>query len=114
MAALAPFGHVYPRERLLSALKAAGERKTARISLWVRDRRESRPRSGTNLADAEESALFIFINCEQYLVCEWCRSAPLFLGDRDRLVDHPVTLFFEDVQHLQQAGLFLKGLGDRK
>ncbi len=65
-----------------------------------------------HLADAGEPALFI--DCEQYPIREWCRSAPLFLGDVDGLVDHPVTLFFEEAQHLEEAGLFLKGLVDRK
>ncbi|HEX4959824.1 MAG TPA: ATP-binding protein [Thermoanaerobaculia bacterium] len=56
----------------------------------------------------------LFIDCEQGIVREWCRSAPLFLADLERLVDRPVTLFFEEIQHLEEAGLFLKGLVDRK
>ncbi|MFY9825751.1 MAG: ATP-binding protein [Thermoanaerobaculia bacterium] len=64
------------------------------------------------LAERNEPALFV--DCEQALVREWCRSAPLFLADLEGLVDRPVTLFFEEIQHLEEAGLFLKGLVDRK
>ena len=64
------------------------------------------------LAERNEPALFV--DCEQALVREWCRSAPLFLADLEGLVDRPVTLFFEEIQHLEEAGLFLKGLIDRK
>jgi len=64
------------------------------------------------LSERDEAALFV--DCEQGLVREWCRSAPLFLADLEGLVNRPVTLFFEEIQHLEEAGLFLKGLVDRK
>lgn len=66
----------------------------------------------TYLAERGEPALFV--DCEQPLVREWCRSAPLFLVDLEGLVARPVTLFFEEIQHLEEAGLFLKGLVDRR
>lgn len=66
----------------------------------------------TYLAERGEPALFI--DCEQPLVREWCRSAPLFLADLEGLTARPVTLFFEEIQHLEEAGLFLKGLVDRR
>jgi predicted AAA+ superfamily ATPase len=56
----------------------------------------------------------LFVDCEQALVQEWCRSAPLFLADLEDLLPRPVPLFFEEVQHLEEAGLFLKGLVDRR
>jgi predicted AAA+ superfamily ATPase len=56
----------------------------------------------------------LFIDCEQTLVQEWCRSAPLFLGELEGVLERPTTLFFEEAQHLENAGLFLKGLVDRK
>jgi len=56
----------------------------------------------------------LFIDCEQTIVQEWCRSAPLFLTDLEGVVGRPTTLFFEEAQHLENAGLFLKGLVDRK
>ena len=56
----------------------------------------------------------LFIDCEQSLVQHWCRSAPLFLAELETLgLPAPVTLFFEEAQHLDNAGLFLKGLIDR-
>lgn len=66
----------------------------------------------SHLAERGEPALFL--DCEQELVREWCRSAPLFLADLEKLVPGPVPLFFEEIQHLEEAGLLLKGLVDRR
>ena len=63
---------------------------------------------------AEKGEPVLFVDCEQPLVQEWCRSAPLFLADLEGLLPRPVPLFFEEVQHLEEAGLFLKGLVDRR
>lgn len=65
-----------------------------------------------HLAERGEPAFFL--DCEQPLVREWCGSAPIFLADLDKLMERPVTLFFEEIQHLEEAGLFLKGLIDRR
>jgi predicted AAA+ superfamily ATPase len=65
-----------------------------------------------HLTTVEKPALFI--DCEQSLVQLWCRSAPLFLADLEEVAPSPpVTLFFEEAQHLENAGLFLKGIVDR-
>jgi hypothetical protein len=56
----------------------------------------------------------LFIDCEQALVQEWCGSAPLFLEELESVIDRPVALFFEEVQHLSNAGIFLKGIVDRR
>ena len=66
----------------------------------------------SHFATAREAALFI--DCEQPLVRHWCGSAPLFLDSLERLLPHPVPLFFEEAQHLEEAGLFFKGLVDRR
>jgi predicted AAA+ superfamily ATPase len=66
----------------------------------------------THLAAVGEQALHI--DCELRLVRDWCRTAPLFLADIEALLGRPVTLFFDEVQHLEDAGLFLKGLVDRR
>lgn len=63
---------------------------------------------------AELGRPVLFIDCEQPLVRGWCRSAPLFLDELERLLPQPATLFFDEVQHLEEAGLFIKGLVDRK
>jgi uncharacterized protein len=65
----------------------------------------------SHLAALGEPALFV--DCEQPLLREWCRSAPLFLSDLEGALGRLVPLFFEEAQHLENAGLFLKGLVDR-
>ncbi len=64
-----------------------------------------------HLADTKSPSLFI--DCEQPLVRRWCSAAPLFLADLEQVVPYPVPLFFEEAQHLDDAGLFFKGLIDR-
>jgi len=56
----------------------------------------------------------LWLDCEQPLIWSWCRSPALFLRDLKALFGKPVPLFFDEVQHLEEAGLFLKGLVDRK
>ncbi len=55
---------------------------------------------------------FIFINCEEPLLRELCSSPALFLDEMDRLAPDSEGFFFEEAQHLAEAGLFLKGLVD--
>ena len=56
----------------------------------------------------------LYLDCEQRLVRSWCSSAPLFLdGARDLLAPGGV-LFLDEAQWLEEAGLFLKGLVDRR
>ena len=65
-----------------------------------------------HLAELGEPVLYV--DCEQPLIREWCRSAPLFLADLEPFLSSFVPLFFDEVQHLEEAGLFFKGLVDRK
>lgn len=65
-----------------------------------------------HLAEVGEPVLYV--DCEQALVREWCRSAPLFLVELQAQVGGPVALFFDEVEHLENAGLFVKGLVDRR
>ena len=65
-----------------------------------------------HLTSVKEPALFV--DCEQNLVQQWCLSAPLFLADLEEVIpSRRVTLLFEEAQHLENAGLFLKGIVDR-
>ena len=64
------------------------------------------------LASLDEPALFL--DCEQALLRGVCRSAPLFLESLEGLVPELPALFFDEVQHLDEAGLFVKGLVDRR
>jgi hypothetical protein len=57
---------------------------------------------------------FLFLNCEEMAVREWLISPAMFLQDLHNLIDPPVPLFFEEIQRIPEAGLFLKGLVDRK
>ncbi|MEE8587190.1 MAG: ATP-binding protein, partial [Acidobacteriota bacterium] len=56
----------------------------------------------------------LYMDCEQSLIQRWCRSAPLFLDELEKLLPGPTPLFFDEVQHLDEAGLFFKGLVDRR
>ena len=57
---------------------------------------------------------FLLINCEERSCQELCRSPALFLKDIKEITDRTPGLFFEEIQHLSEAGLFLKGLADLK
>ncbi len=63
---------------------------------------------------AEDSDPYLLINCEEQSCRELCTSPALFLDDIKQIVDPLPGLFFEEVQHLEEAGLFLKGLADMK
>ena len=57
---------------------------------------------------------FLLINCEERSCQELCQSPALFLKDINEFADRIPGLFFEEIQHLSEAGLFLKGLADLK
>ncbi len=99
-----------PRE----VLKTAGRRwrETHRAHLLVGPRQSGKSTAiWAHLASVGEPALFI--DCEQSLVQQWCLSVPRFLADLEEVLPTPITLFFEEAQHLENAGLFLKGIVDR-
>lgn len=59
----------------------------------------------------------LFLDCEDPSIRGWLTSAAGFLADLDDLLpstEKPTALFFEEVQALPEAGLFLKGLVDRR
>jgi predicted AAA+ superfamily ATPase len=56
----------------------------------------------------------LVLDCEQALIREWCRSAPLFLTELRDLVPVLPAILLEEAQHLTEAGLFVKGLIDRR
>ncbi len=63
---------------------------------------------------AERGEPLLAVDCEQVLVQRWCRSAPLFLEELDQLVPQRPALLLDEAQHLDEAGLFVKGLVDRR
>lgn len=57
----------------------------------------------------------LYLNCEEPAVRDWLRSPAGFLADlRDVTDDSIAILYFEEIQNLSEAGLFLKGLVDRR
>ncbi len=54
----------------------------------------------------------LYLNCEEPLIREWCRSPGLFVGDLDEWLPEGGILFLEEAQWLEEAGLFAKGLID--
>lgn len=61
-----------------------------------------------------QSGRVLYLNCEESLIKEWCSSPTIFMKDLQELLDSIDTIFFEEAQHLPDAGLFLKGLIDQK
>ena len=56
----------------------------------------------------------LLLNCEEPSVREWLDSPAAFVADCETLAPGVPALFFEEVQRLPDAGLFLKGLVDRR
>lgn len=62
------------------------------------------------LSDLEHNLAYIDAN--ELLFREWCSSPGLFWSDLHNLITNPQAIFFEEIQYLENAGLFLKGLAD--
>jgi predicted AAA+ superfamily ATPase len=54
----------------------------------------------------------LFLLCEDRLIRNWCREPVPFLKEIKDIVSGPVPIFLEEAQHLEDAGLFIKGLVD--
>ncbi len=61
-----------------------------------------------------EFSPWVYLNCEETSVRELCRSPGLFLDELERVAPGAVGVFFDEVQHLEEAALFLKGVVDLK
>ena len=55
---------------------------------------------------------FFYINCEEPSLRELAVSPALFLDEMESIAPDASGFFFDEVQHLEEAGLFLKGLAD--
>jgi len=53
-----------------------------------------------------------YINCNELCFREWCTSPDMFWSDLQKIIEEPEALFFEEVQYIENAGLFLKGLAN--
>lgn len=56
----------------------------------------------------------LYVNCEEPSMREWLSSPAEFLADVAEHAGQARALFLEEVQRLPEAGLFLKGLVDRR
>ncbi len=56
----------------------------------------------------------LYLNCEEPSIRQWLVSPAAFLADLTEWAGQTRCLFFEEVQRLPEAGLFLKGLVDRR
>ncbi len=56
----------------------------------------------------------LFVNADEPIFQRWCTSAARFGRDVAELVGPDVPVFFEEVQRLENAGLFLKALIDAR
>ena len=54
----------------------------------------------------------LFINAEERLIQSWCRSPALMLDDLRNLWPGDLPVLIEEAQHLDDAGLLVKGLVD--
>jgi predicted AAA+ superfamily ATPase len=87
--------------------------KNNKISLIIGPRQAGKSTLIWNhIKDSPE--FFLFVNCEEPACRELCKSPALFLEEIERIADPCPGLFFDEIQHLPEAGLFLKGLADMK
>lgn len=63
---------------------------------------------------ADKGAPFLYLNCEEPSLREWMRSPSLFVSDLKSTFPSIQQVFLEEAQHLEEAGLFLKGVHDAK
>ena len=54
----------------------------------------------------------LYLNAEEHLVRQWCTSAARVRGDLAELVAQETPIFLDEAQHLDEAGLLIKGLVD--
>lgn len=63
---------------------------------------------------AEAGRPCLYLNCEEPAIRQWLISPASFLNDIDALTEKDTPVFFDEIQYLEEAGLFLKGLVDRR
>jgi len=63
---------------------------------------------------SRESSPWVYLNCEEPSVRELCRSPSLFLDEMEQVAPDALGVFFHEIQHLEEAALFIKGVVDQK
>ena len=61
---------------------------------------------------AERATPPLFVNAEEQLIQSWCRSPARMLEDLRKLWPSHLPVLIEEAQHLDEAGLLVKGLVD--
>lgn len=61
---------------------------------------------------SRQSEPYLYLNCEEPSIQELCVSPALFLDEAENVAPEAGGFFFGEVQHLNEAGLFLKGIVD--
>lgn len=56
----------------------------------------------------------LYLDCDLHRVREWCRDPSGFIADLRQIMPDVSAVFLDEAQHLDEAGLFLKGLIDRR
>jgi len=63
-------------------------------------------------AQHAEDHRLLFLSAEEPILRAWCGSPGLFVADCQPILARGGTLFIDEAQHLDDAGLFVKGLVD--
>ncbi|MFH1435343.1 MAG: ATP-binding protein [Pseudomonadota bacterium] len=87
--------------------------RPSRAALVVGPRQSGKSTLLWHLGRARKLRLLL-VNCEEKAVRELAASPAVFLREMESFISRSSSIFLEEVQHLDDAGLFIKGLVDRK
>jgi uncharacterized protein len=60
----------------------------------------------------QQTGPYLYLNCEEPSLRELSVSPALFVDEVEKIAPDAAGFFFDEIQHLEEAGLFLKGLSD--
>ncbi len=61
---------------------------------------------------AKKNLAPLYLNADELLIRSWCRSTSMVLKDIGELSNPNMPVFIDEAQHIEEAGLFVKGLVD--
>ncbi len=102
-------GELLPRSLLPALRDAIGDTRRAHLVIGPRQAGKS---TSIWMVLADAPTPLLYLDCEEPLVRQWCRSPGLFAADLAEWLPEGGTVFLEEAQWLDEAGLFLKGLVD--
>ena len=103
-----------PATFIRRGLDVSGFEDRARARIIVGPRQSGKSTLVWSMLGDREPGSVLFLNAEESLVRRWCGSAGGMLSDLHEELPGVRTLFFEEVQHLDEAGLLIKGLVDSR